>query len=399
MIDKQRIAELSTEILQEVIDSRRHLHRFPELSFQEVQTSAFIAGKLREWGIPFQENIGGYGVVGMIEGEHGAGPTIALRGDMDALPIQEENDVEYASVHDGVMHACGHDVHSSSLLGTAFVLSRMKANFAGRVKLVFQPGEEKLPGGASLMIKDGVLRNPEPAVIVGQHVHPPLEAGMVGFCPGKYMASSDELFLTVRGQGGHGALPHQGIDTTLAAAHIIVALQQIVSRRSDPTIPSVLTLGKIESDGGSTNIIPDTVHIQGTFRAMDEQWRSQAHDLIRQTVENTARALGAEASIEIKVGYPYLYNEPRLTQRLQTRAIEFLGPDRVVDLPIQMTSEDFAFYSHEIDACFYRLGISSPGATAPRQLHTSTFDVDERCFETSIGLMAYLALAELAENQ
>src|SRR5690554_1941493 len=221
MIDKQRIAELSTEILQEVIDSRRHLHRFPELSFQEVQTSAFIAGKLREWGIPFQENIGGYGVVGMIEGEYGAGPTIALRGDMDALPIQEENDVEYASVHEGVMHACGHDVHSSSLLGTAYVLSRIPESFGGQIKLIFQPGEEKLPGGASLMIKDGVLRNPEPSVIVGQHVHPPLETGMVGFCPGQYMASSDELFLTVTGKGGHGALPQQNIDTTLAAAHII----------------------------------------------------------------------------------------------------------------------------------------------------------------------------------
>lgn len=399
MTDKQRIADLSAVILEDVIRFRRHLHRNPELSFEEKNTSAFIAGKLTEWGIPIQENVGGYGVVGLITGHQSGGRTIALRADMDALPIQEENEVEYASSHPGVMHACGHDVHSSSLLGTAYVLSGMKEDFAGQVKLIFQPGEEKLPGGASLMIKDGVLRDPQPRAIVGQHVHPPLEAGMVGFCPGQYMASSDELFLTVTGQGGHGAMPHQGVDTTLVAAHIIVALQQIVSRRSDPTIPSVLTLGKIYSDGGSTNIIPNTVHIQGTFRAMDEEWRYHAHQLIRETVEHTARAFGATAEIEIRVGYPYLFNEPRLTRRLQSRAIEYLGTDRVVDLPIQMTSEDFAFYSHQTDACFYRLGITTPGTQHPRQLHTPTFDVDERCFETSIGLMAYLALSELAENQ
>ena len=399
MIDKQRIGDLSATILDDVVGFRRHLHRHPELSFEEQNTATFIADKLRSWGIPIQQNVGGYGVVGIIEGEQPGGKTIALRADMDALPIQEENKVEYASSHPGVMHACGHDVHSSSLLGTAYVLSHLRPDIAGQVKLIFQPGEEKLPGGASLMIKDGVLQNPTPKIIVGQHVHPPLEVGMVGFCPGQYMASSDELFLTVTGQGGHGAMPHQGIDTTLVAAHIVIALQQIVSRRSDPTIPSVLTLGKIYSDGGSTNIIPNTVHIQGTFRAMDEEWRYQAHQLIRETVEHTARAFGGSADIEIRVGYPFLYNEPRLTRRLKSRAVEYLGADRVVDLPIQMTSEDFAFYSHQTDACFYRLGITSPGDQHPRQLHTPTFDVDERCFETSIGLMTYLALSELSENQ
>ncbi len=399
MTHLKRIAQLSEEIVEDVVSFRRHLHRHPELSFEEKQTSAFIADKLRSWGIPLEEGVGGYGVVGLIKGKKPGGRTIALRADMDALPIQEENEVEYASLHEGVMHACGHDVHSSSLLGTAYVLSRIPESFGGQIKLIFQPGEEKLPGGASLMIKDGVLRNPEPSVIVGQHVHPPLEAGMVGFCPGQYMASSDELFLTVTGKGGHGALPQQNIDTTLAAAHIIVALQQIVSRRADPTSPSVLTLGKIYSDGGSTNIIPETVHIQGTFRAMDESWRFRAHQLIRETVEHTAKALGASASIEIRVGYPYLYNEPILTRRLQTRAVEYLGRDRVVELPIQMTSEDFAYYSHEMDACFYRIGVSTPGSKNPRQLHTPTFDVDERCFETSIGLMAYLAISESSEYQ
>ena len=399
MTDKLHIRDLSDEILDDVIGYRRHLHRYPELSFQEKNTAAFIADKLTKWGIPYQENVGGYGIVGLIEGRKSGGKTIALRADMDALPITEENEVDYASRHEGVMHACGHDVHSSSLLGTAYVLSKLTNEFSGQVKLIFQPGEEQLPGGASLMIKDGVLKNPAPALILGQHVHPPLEAGVVGFRAGQYMASSDELFLTVTGKGGHGALPHNVVDTTLITAHIIVALQQIVSRRSDPTSPSVLSLGKIYSDGGATNIIPETVHIQGTFRAMDENWRSHAHQLIRDTVENTARAFGGKAEIEIRVGYPYLYNEPELTYKLKNRAIDYLGADRVVDLPIQMTSEDFAFYSHEIAACFYRLGVSGRDSTSPRQLHTPTFDVDERCFQTSIGLMSYLTLAELAEIQ
>ena len=399
MANKDQIRDLSDEILEDVISFRRHIHKFPELSFQEENTAAFIAGKLSEWGIPFERGIGGHGVVGMITGEKSGQKTIGLRADMDALPIQEENDTDYASVHPGVMHACGHDVHSASLLGTAFVLQKLKTQFGGQVKLVFQPGEEKLPGGASLMIRDGVLQNPVPEVMIGQHVHPPLEAGKVGFCPGMYMASSDELFLTVRGRGGHGALPHNSIDTTLAAAHIIVALQQIVSRRCDPTLPSVLTLGRIYSDGGATNVIPDVVHIEGTFRSMDETWRYEAHELIRDTTTHTARALGAEVEIDIRVGYPFLYNEPHLTNRLKNRAVEFLGPDRVCDLPIQMTSEDFAFYSHEVDSCFYRLGVSDSTTSVDRQLHTPVFDVDERCFQTSIGLLAYFTLSELSESQ
>jgi len=396
---KQKIKDLSDEILDEVITFRRYLHRHPELSFQEKNTSGYIAGKLKEWGIPYEEGVGGYGVVGLIEGNNISGKTIALRADMDALPIQEENDVDYASCHPGVMHACGHDVHTASLLGTAYVLNKMKNSFPGRVKLIFQPAEEQLPGGASLMIKAGVLQNPEPQVILGQHVHPPLEVGKVGFRSGLYMASSDELFLTVKGKGGHGAMPHNCIDTTLVAAHIIVALQQIISRRSDPTIPSVLTLGKIYSDGGSTNIIPGTVHIEGTFRAMDEAWRYRAHELIRDTAVHTAHAFGASVDVDIRVGYPFLYNDPETTQNMRSWAVNFLGEDRVVDLPIRMTAEDFAFYSHELRACFYRLGISDPDSSVHRQLHTSTFDVDERCFQTSVGLMAYLSVAELSGNQ
>ncbi len=396
---KQQIKDLSDEILDEVITFRRFLHQHPELSFQEENTSAYVAGKLKDWDIPYKENVGGYGVVGIIEGNDVNGKTIALRADMDALPIQEENDVDYASCNPGVMHACGHDVHTASLLGTAYVLNKLKNRFPGRIKLIFQPAEERLPGGASLMIKAGVLQNPEPQVILGQHVHPPLEVGKVGFRPGQYMASSDELFLTVKGKGGHGAMPHNGVDTTLVAAHIIVAMQQIISRRSDATIPSVLTLGKIYSDGGSTNIIPGTVHIEGTFRAMDEKWRYHAHELIRDTAIYTARALGASVDVDIRVGYPFLYNDPETTHNMRSRAVSFLGEDQVVDLPIRMTAEDFSYYSHEIKACFYRLGISDPDSSIPRQLHTPTFDVDERCLRTSVGLMTYLAIAELTGSQ
>lgn len=399
MQHSEQIKDLSKEILDEVVAMRRHIHRHPELSFEEKNTSQFIAGKLKEWGIPYKEKVGGYGVVGMISGKDTNGKTVALRADMDALPIQEENQVEYASTNPGVMHACGHDVHTSSLLGSAYILNQLRDQFSGRIKLIFQPAEEQLPGGASLMIKAGVLKNPAPDVILGQHVHPPLEAGKVGFRPGQYMASSDEIFLTVNGKGGHGAMPHKGVDTTLVSAHIIVALQQIVSRRSDPTSPSVLTLGKIYSDGGSTNIIPETVHIQGTFRAMDEDWRYQAHELIRQTARHTALALGAEVDVNIKVGYPFLYNHPETTRKMRGRAEAFLGPEQVVDLPIRMTAEDFAYYSHEMDACFYRLGVADPGQPGARQLHTSTFDVNEDCFETSVGLTAFLTLAELSDCQ
>lgn len=395
----QKIKDLSNEILADVILMRRHLHRNPELSFEEKNTSEFVAGKLKEWGIPFKSRIGGYGVVGLITGDLPGEKTIALRGDMDALPISEMNDVPYASQNDGVMHACGHDLHTASLLGVAYILQNMKMYFGGRIKLIFQPAEERLPGGASLMIKERVLHNPSPAFILGQHVHPPLTAGKVGFRSGKYMASTDEIFLTVKGKGGHGAMPHMAVDTILVAAHIIVALQQIVSRRSDPTIPSVLTLGKIYSDGGSTNIIPETVHIEGTFRAMDEEWRSRAHQLIKDTAMNTARALGASVDVNIKQGYPHLYNDPDTTERMRIRAIKFLGAEQVVDLPIRMTAEDFAYYSHEINACFYRLGVADPQWSEPRQLHTATFDVDESSLRTGVGLMSFLSLSELVDNQ
>ena len=394
----EKIKRLAREFYDEVVRHRRHIHQHPELSFEEEKTAKYIAEVLESEGLIVQRNIGGHGMVVVIEGAHPKNKTVALRADMDALPIEEESDVPYRSVVQGTMHACGHDVHSSSLIGTALILHRLKDQMQGRVKLIFQPAEEKLPGGASLMIKDGVLEDPKPVSIFAQHVHPPLEVGKVGIKGGMYMASTDELYLTVHGKGGHAAMPQDAIDPIVIASNIVIALQQLVSRASSPTIPSVVTLGKISSEGGATNVIPSTVKLEGTFRTMNEKWRSEAHFRMRQIVEHTANAHGGRATLEIKNGYPFLSNNDALSARFKQYAIEYLGAQNVVDLPIRMTGEDFAYFSQEIDACFYRLGTGNAAEGINAPVHTPTFNVDESCLEHSIGLMAYCALKEL-ENQ
>jgi len=392
---KEKIKRLAAEIHPEIIEIRRHLHSRPELSFQEVETGKFIARKLGEFGIPYEQGWGGNGVVAIIEGKNPKEKIIALRADIDALPIVEANDVPYKSKNEGVMHACGHDVHTSSLLGTAKILNTLKGEFQGTIKLIFQPAEEKLPGGASILIAAGVLENPKPAIIFGQHVHPPLEAGKVGFRPGMFMASADEIYVSVKGKGGHGALPHECVDPVLIASHIVVALQQIVSRNANPFIPSVLTFGKINSIGGATNIIPNEVKLEGTFRTMDEGWREEAHRRMKNMAENMATSMGGICSFEIVKGYPFLKNDEPLTLRARSFAVEYLGAENVVDLPMRMTAEDFAWYSHQIPACFYRIGTGNvaKGITSP--VHTDTFNVDEDCLVTGTGLMSWLAVKEL----
>jgi amidohydrolase len=379
----------------EIVGIRRHLHQYPELSFEEQATAAYVAGWLSRWQIPFKAGVGGYGLVGLIEGQAGKGACIALRADMDALPIEEANMTDYRSRHAGVMHACGHDVHTASLLGAARLLQQLRQHFRGSIKLLFQPAEEKTPGGASLMIRDGALKAPAPAAIIGQHVHPPLACGRVGFRPGIFMASTDELYLRVQGRGGHGAIPQDTIDPIAITAQIITALQQLVSRRADPTIPSVLTFGHIASTGGSTNVIPREVKLKGTFRTLDEPWRAEAHRLMQQMAEGIAAAMGAQAELIIDKGYPFLKNDELLTERLRSSARAYLGDEQVVELPIRMTGEDFAWYTHELPGCFYRLGTGNPAKGIVSQVHTDTFDVDEDCFYHSTGLMAWLALQEL----
>ncbi|WP_179414645.1 M20 metallopeptidase family protein [Mucilaginibacter sp. E4BP6] len=390
---KEKIQELAKTIFDDVVANRRHLHSHPELSFHEVETSAFIAKKLDELGLTY-ERMADNGLVALIKGEKPSNQVVALRADMDALPILEANDVPYKSQNTGVMHACGHDAHTSSLLGTAKILTSLRSEFGGTVKLIFQPAEEKLPGGASLMIKEGVLQNPTPQAVIGQHVMPFIDAGKVGFRAGKYMASADEIYVTVKGKGGHAAQPQQNIDPVLITAHILTALQQVVSRFADPKTPSVLSFGKVIANG-ATNVIPNEVYLEGTFRTMDEAWRAEAHIKMKKLAEGIAESMGGSCDFNIMKGYPFLVNEEKLTASARGFAVEYLGEENVLDLDIWMAAEDFAYYSQVADSCFYRLGTRNESRGITSSVHTPTFDVEESALQLSTGLMAYLAVKQL----
>jgi amidohydrolase len=392
-MNKEKIQELSGNIFNEVVANRRHLHSHPELSFHEVETSAYVAKKLEDLGLEYHR-MAENGLVALIKGDKPSDKVVALRADMDALPITEANDVSYKSQNTGVMHACGHDAHTSSLLGTAKILTELKSQFAGTVKLIFQPAEEKLPGGASLMIKEGVLENPRPQAVLGQHVMPLIDAGKVGFRAGKYMASTDELYVTVKGKGGHGAQPQQNIDPVIITAHILTALQTIISRYNDPKSPSVLSFGKVIANG-ATNVIPNEVYLEGTFRTMDEAWRNDAHKKMRKMAEGIAESMGGSCDFNIMRGYPFLINEEKLTAATRAHAEDYLGKENVLDLDIWMAAEDFAYYSQVADSCFYRLGTRNESRGITSSVHTPTFDVEEDAFKVSTGLMAYLALKQL----
>ncbi len=394
---KDRIKSLAQAYKQEVIDLRRHLHSHPELSFKEFQTAAFVAEKLKAIGITEIESKATTGWSALIKGKNPEKKVVALRADMDALPISEANEVPYKSQNPGVMHACGHDAHTASLLGAAKILHEVRDQFEGTIKLIFQPGEEIIPGGASLMIKDKVLENPRPQYILGQHVMPMIPAGKVGFRSGLYMASADELYLTIKGKGGHGAMPETFIDPVLISAHLLVALQQIVSRVANPKIPSVLSFGRVEALG-ATNIIPNEVKIQGTFRTLDEAWRAKAHEKMRQIAEGIVEGMGGQLDFEIRKGYPFLKNNPELTARSVAAAQTYLGAENVLDLDIWMAAEDFAYFSQEIDGCFYRLGTRNEARGITSGVHTSTFDIEEEALEIGAGLMAWLAVSELAST-
>lgn len=389
------VRRLAAELAADVRSWRHHLHRNPELSYKEVETAAFVASKLEEFGIDFKTGIGGNGIVGLIKGEDAEGRVVALRADMDALPITEENNVPYKSENQGVMHACGHDVHMAVLLGTARILNELKSRFSGQVKLIFQPSEETYPGGAQAMIKDGVLKDPVPDVILGEHVYPELDAGTVGFKPGKYMASTDEFFITVRGKGGHGAIPDKNIDPVPIAANIILALQQIVSRNAKPSIPSVLSIGRVIADG-RTNVIPDEVEMQGIIRTFEDEWRMEMRKRIKQISASIAEGLGGSCEVTINPGYPYVNNNEEVTNRLESYAKQYLGGMNVKSLEPRMTAEDFAYYLHHVPGCFYRLGVRNEEKGIKSNLHTATFDVDESSMETGVGLMTWMTLNELS---
>lgn len=387
---KEEINKLAAKFYASVLDNRRHLHAHPELSFQEYDTSVFVKRKLDELNIPWKA-MADTGVVGILKGEQPSSSVIALRADIDALPITEANMIPYASKNKGIMHACGHDAHTASLLGVAAILQSIKAKFGGTVKLIFQPGEEKLPGGARLMIKEGVLEDPKPSAIIGLHVMPSLECGKIGICKGKFMASMDEIIVTVRGKGGHGAQPYLNIDPVVIASHIIIALQQIVSRVAHPKNPSVLSFGKVIADG-AINIIPDTVYMEGTFRTMDETWRAEAHIKMKKMAEGIAESMGGSCDFHIRKGYPFLINEEKLSEQVTRYASVYMGSEHVVEQEIWMAAEDFSYYSQATNACFYTLGVGNREKGITSSLHNPTFNIDEDVLKISSGLMAYLAV-------
>jgi amidohydrolase len=390
---RDKIKKLSAEILPETIRIRRHLHQHPELSFQEQATSAYVKQQLDEIGIAWRP-IAGTGVLATIEGHIQGSNVIALRADMDALPIQELNAVDYASKNPGVMHACGHDFHTSSLLGTARILQRCRHEFKGTVKLLFQPAEEVLPGGATWMIREGALRDPAPGAVIGQHAMPRIPAGKIGIRKGKHMASMDSLFVRIIGKGGHGAEPHTLIDPVVIASHVIIALQQIISRSASPKEPTVLSFGKVIANG-AVNVIPDEVYMEGTFRAMNETWREKALGLITNMIENVTSGMGGTCELRIERGYPFLVNEEKLAANIRNDAVDYLGEENVIDEDIWMAAEDFAYYSQITDSCFYLCGVGNVEKGISSSLHTPTFNIDENALGISTGLMAYFALKRL----
>jgi amidohydrolase len=390
----EKIRSLSVEYARDVVVMRRHIHAHPELSYQEFNTARYVVAQLKSFGLNPAEGVATTGVVAEIKGNNPEKKTVALRADMDALPITEANDVPYKSQNPGVMHACGHDVHTASLLGTARILHELRNYFDGTIRLIFQPGEEKNPGGASYMIKEGVLKNPVPSSIIGQHVFPLLPAGKIGFREGMYMASSDELYLKVIGKGGHGAAPELAIDPIVIASHIILALQQVISRNASPRQPTVLTFGRIIGEG-ATNIIPNEVTIAGTFRAMNETWRKEGLARITKMAELVAESMGGKCEIEISHGYPCLQNDPSVTRRIRQAAIDYVGKENVVEIDVTLGSEDFAYYSQVIPASFYRLGTRNEQKGITSFVHTPTFNIDEDALSIGPGLMAWMALKEL----
>ncbi len=384
-IIKSKVEDYHTD----TVNQYKYLHQHPELSFEEKNTSAYVQQMLDFWKIEYRSNIGGYGILACVKGKNPASRTIALRADMDALPITEQNRVSFKSQNEGVMHACGHDTHTASLLSAARIINEMKDSFEGTILFIFQPGEEKHHGGASLMLKDGIFDTYKPDLIIGQHAYVDYQVGTVGFESGVIMASADEVHIKIKGKGGHGAIPHEANDTVLAASQLIVSMQQIVSRRSNPFKPCVLTFGKFIADG-ATNIIPNEVVLAGSLRCMDEEVRNKLKPIIKEIAISTAAAYGCQCEIDVYDGYPCTYNDEKVTTIAKSFAIEYLGEDKVLGLPKRMTSEDFGFFSQEYPCTFYRYGIK--GEQHCTGLHTPTFLIDEDALRTSVGTIAYLAL-------
>lgn len=392
---QEKVQELAKHHYDDVIAIRRHLHQYPELSKQEKKTADFICEQLDKLpGIEYQRDIAGNGICGFVNGRE-SDKCVALRADMDALPICEKTNLPFKSKNEGIMHACGHDVHMSVLLGTLRILSKLRDEFDGKVMFIFQPSEEHYPGGAITMLNAGIFKDIKPSKIFALHTTPEMNTGTIGMKEGKYMASTDEIYIEVRGKGGHGATPELNVDPIVAASHIVIALQTLVSRNANPTMPTTFSVGRFIAEG-RTNIIPSKVDLECIIRTFDEQWRKQAHKNIHRIVENTAQAFGATADVFIDHGYPFVYNDPDLTRTSRALAEEYLGKEKVANIDMRMTAEDFSYFAQRVPACYFRLGTRIEGKPITN-LHTANFDVDERCLEVGMGLSAFLAIKSLEE--
>ncbi|MCC6180281.1 MAG: amidohydrolase [Bacteroidia bacterium] len=394
------IKQLNDQYFDTIVKIRRHIHQYPELSFEEINTSAYICEILDKYQISYTKGIVKTGIIAVIQGKNPNKKTILLRADLDALPIEEKNDVSYKSKHKGVMHACGHDVHTASVLGTVIILNQLKAEFEGTIKIMFQPGEEVLPGGSSLMIKEGVLENPPINMAIAQHVFPSLETGKVGFRAGMYMASTDEIHLTIIGKGGHAAMAGDYINPLIVSAHIITEIEKCfpitidlegVARNTQNNIPTVIAFGKIEGKG-ATNVIPESVYMAGTIRTMDEVWRKEIKTRIKEIINQISNQYNVSAELDIIDGYPFLINNEASTILCKQAAEEYLGKENIVELPLRMTAEDFAYITQQVPSCFYRLGTGNITKGISSGVHTSTFNIDEDALKISSGLMAWMTI-------
>jgi hippurate hydrolase len=387
---QEKVKALAAKYADENIATRHHIHSNPELSYLEFETCLFVQNRLQEIGIPYTV-MATTGVVGILEGKNPTSRIIALRADLDALPIVEQNDIPYKSKKDGIMHGCGHDVHTTCLLGAAKILFELKDEWEGTIKLIFQPGEEKNPGGASILIKEGVLENPKPEAIVGMHVNPQLQVGKLSYRSGMVMASADELYITLKGKGGHAAAPHFTHDTLLAASHITIGLQHIISRNNNPFNPSLITITSIQG-GNTTNVIPSEVKMMGTLRCMNEEWRTKAHELIKKYVTETATTMGIIAEVHIDIGYPFVLNNAAVTENARAAAKQFINPELVEETELRMGAEDFGYYSHQIPGTFFRLGTMNAAKGITSGVHTPTFNIDEAAIELGVGIMAWMGI-------
>lgn len=386
---KEQIIEKAYDLKEDVIQLRRHFHSYPELSYKETETSRFICDWLQKNGIIFRNGIAGTGIIGTIKGKAQGKKVIALRAEMDALPITERNKTEYSSLNPGKMHACGHDAHLAMLLGTTKLLNSIRDQFGGTVLLIFQPGEEKCPGGARLVIESGELENPKPDIVIAQHILPELETGKVGYKAGRYMASCDEIYITVTGKGGHAALPGLTTDQIYIASNLIIRLKnRMTEQQTINKIPTVLGIGRISGEG-ATNIIPENVYISGTFRTFDEKWRSEGISLIRSVSAETALEFGVKIDVNIAEGYPVLFNDENLTSKAIGFSEELLGKNKIETYDIRMSSDDFSFYSALAPSLYYRVGIRKKD-TEMLKLHTSDFDIDEDGLETGVANLSWL---------